>query len=197
MRTPPALALALFACESSSTRALPEPPPAAAVSAGDSLPVAPPPPPPAVSAAFPDALRGLVEAHNARRAAHCAPPLAWSPELAAVAQRHADRLGAGGCNLVHSSGPYGENLYGASPAGGPTPADVVGSWYEEAARYSFARPGFSMETGHFTQAVWRATQRVGCGLARCADGEVWVCSYDPPGNVEGQYRENVLPTGCR
>jgi uncharacterized protein YkwD len=196
---PAALLLALVAgvaCES-STRASHEPAPAAAVSAGDSLRVAPPPPRAPDSAAVPEALRGLVEAHNARRAAHCAPPLAWSTAVAAVAQRHADQLRAGGCNLIHSSGPYGENLFGASPAGGATAAAVVDSWYGEVARYSFARPGFSMETGHFTQVVWRGTTRLGCGVARCADSEVWVCNYDGPGNVEGQFPDNVRPAGCQ
>jgi hypothetical protein len=27
--------------------------------------------------------------------------------------------------------------------------------------------------------------------------DIWVCEYDPPGNWERQYRENVLPVGCR
>ena len=40
---------------------------------------APTPPP----AGVPDALRGIVEAHNTRRAAHCAPPLVWSPKNSA------------------------------------------------------------------------------------------------------------------
>jgi uncharacterized protein YkwD len=195
---PTALLLALLAvaCES-STRATPEPAPMAAVSAGDSLRIAPPPPRAPDTAAVPEAMRGIVEAHNARRAAHCAPPLAWSTEVAAVAQRYADQLRAGGCNLNHSSGPYGENLFGASPAGGATTAAVVESWYGEVAQYNFARPGFGMDTGHFTQVVWRGTTRLGCGVARCADSEVWVCNYDGPGNVEGQFPDNVRPTGCR
>ena len=196
------LVLAL-GCRSSAGPA-PESPSAAAVSVGDSpgtspgdSPSAPPVAQAAVGTAVPDAMRGIVEAHNARRAAHCAPPLAWSPEVAAVAQRYADQLREGGCNLAHSSGPYGENLYGASPAGGTSAAAVVDAWYSEVAQYNPARPGFSMQTGHYTQVVWRGTARVGCGVARCADAEVWVCNYDPPGNVQGSYPENVAPTGCR
>jgi len=145
----------------------------------------------------PEALRGIVEAHNTRRAAHCAPPLAWSPEVAAVAQRYADQLRAGGCAPTHSSGPYGENLFAASPVGSATAAAAVAGWYDEVARYDFARPGFGMDTGHFTQVVWRGSTRIGCGVARCADAEVWVCNYDGPGNVEGQFPTNVLPTRCR
>ena len=57
--------------------------------------------------------------------------------------------------------------------------------------------GFSMKTGHFTQVVWRGTTAVGCGRSQCNGLDVWICQYDPPGNVEGQYRDNVRPTGCR
>jgi hypothetical protein len=27
--------------------------------------------------------------------------------------------------------------------------------------------------------------------------DIYVCNYDPPGNVEGEYRNNVLPTSCQ
>jgi hypothetical protein len=53
-----------------------------------------------------------------------------------------------------------------------------------------------MDTGHFTQVVWRATTHVGCGTASCTGLVLWVCNYDPPGNVERGYRANVLPPGC-
>ena len=41
--------------------------------------------------------------------------------------------------------------------------------------------------GHYTQVIWRNTQRVGCGVAVCPNGaEIWTCNYDPPGNYLGQ-----------
>ena len=70
-------------------------------------------------------------------------------------------------------------------------------WYAEVRGFDFRRGGFSMETGHFTQVVWAATERVGCGVAQCNGMDVWVCNYDPPGNLEGAYRDNVRPTSCR
>jgi hypothetical protein len=37
---------------------------------------------------------------------------------------------------------------------------------------------------------------VGCGRAFGADSaQVWACSYDPPGNWEGEYPSNVRPRG--
>jgi hypothetical protein len=100
-----------------------------------------------------------------------------------------------GCFLQHSGGPNGENL-AAGTSGTLTPEGVAGMWYEESRHYSFARGGFSMKTGHFTQVVWRATQELGCGRSSCNGLDIFVCQYGPPGNVEGEYRQNVLPKGC-
>ena len=57
--------------------------------------------------------------------------------------------------------------------------------------------GFSADTGHFTQVVWRGTREVGCGHAQCNGNDIWVCQYDPPGNFEGQYQQQVLPSSCK
>lgn len=201
MKTAPwLLPCALASSCAPSTRAAPL---TSSVTRSVVAPQSSPRPAPEAPAAPPDApaappeMRELLDVHNARRAAHCAPPLAWSPEVAAVAQRYAERLAAGGCGLVHSRGPYGENLFAASPAGSVRGRAVADAWYGEASRYDYARPGFSMQTGHFTQVVWRGTARVGCGVARCSGAEVWVCNYEPAGNVIGQFPANVAPTTCR
>jgi uncharacterized protein YkwD len=139
----------------------------------------------------------FVAAHNAARAKHCAGPLAWSPQLAQYAQKWADTLRAKGCMFGHSPGmQYGENLAGGTE-GVLDPEGTVAYWYDEIKGYKFPNGGFSMTTGHFTQLVWRATTHVGCGHTTCKGNDIWVCEYDPPGNVEGEYRANVLPTGCR
>jgi len=139
--------------------------------------------------------QALVDAHNRLRARHCAPPLRWSGAVAALAQKWADTL-RGSCALRHSQGAYGENL-AAATIGMLDAAAVVGMWYDEVKRYSFRSGSFSMQTGHFTQLVWRATREVGCGRTQCNGLDIWVCQYSPPGNVQGEFRENVLPTGCR
>ena len=153
----------------------------------------PAPAPPAAPAG--DAER-LVAAHNKVRALHCAQPLTWSPKLAQVAQQWANSLRDQGCKFGHSGGKFGENL-AAGTTGAMDPESVVTMWYDEVKGYSFKQPGFSMQTGHFTQVVWRGTTQVGCAMAQCKGNDVWVCEYDPPGNWEGQYREQVLPVGCK
>ena len=138
----------------------------------------------------------FISEHNRVRAKHCAAPLTWSPKLAAVAQQWANSLRDTGCKFGHSGGQYGENL-AAGTTGALPPSAVVAMWYDEVKGYSFKQPGFSMQTGHFTQVVWRSTSQVGCGMAQCKGNDIWVCEYDGPGNWEGQYREQVLPEGCK
>jgi pathogenesis-related protein 1 len=137
-----------------------------------------------------------VAEHDRYRAAHCAPPLEWSDELAASAQKWADTLKKRNCPLEHSDAPYGENLAAATP-GTLSPADVVEMWYREVDEYDFRKPSFSGATGHFTQVVWADSRRLGCGVSACDHLEIFVCQYDPPGNVMGDFERNVQPTGCR
>ena len=152
-------------------------------------------PPPATQPAGSIAQRFVV-AHNKVRAQHCAAPLTWSPKLAAAAQKWADSLRDQGCKFGHSGGQYGENL-AAGTAGVLDPEATVAMWYDEIKQYRFPDGGFSMQTGHFTQLVWRGTKQVGCGHTQCKGNDIWVCEYDPPGNWDGEYRTNVLAKGCK
>jgi uncharacterized protein YkwD len=138
----------------------------------------------------------LLDAHNKHRAQHCAPPLEWSNDVAAIAQKWAEHLAQKSCKLEHSQGDLGENL-AAGTRGVMTASRAVEIWYDEHKKYNYASGGFSMQTGHFTQVVWKDTTKVGCGMASCADVDVWVCNYDPPGNVEGQYAGNVSAPTCK
>jgi uncharacterized protein YkwD len=138
----------------------------------------------------------MLNLHNAYRDKHCVPPLTWSTELAASAQRWADN-----CSLMfHSpkggrSKRYSENL---AWGGDRTAQSAVDAWYDEVKVYNFARPGFASATGHFTQMIWKGTKQIGCGVAKCYLGSVrfWVCHYAPEGNWAGKFQENV-PRRCK
>jgi len=138
----------------------------------------------------------MLAAHNERRAQHCAPALQWSDQLASGAQTWADRLAKKGCQLEHSRAPYGENLAAGSEAT-MGPSRAVELWYEERKLHDFGSGGFSLKAGHFTQLVWLGSQRIGCGSTRCGGVRIWVCNYDPPGNMAKQFRQNVLPATCK
>ncbi|HWO22898.1 MAG TPA: CAP domain-containing protein [Kofleriaceae bacterium] len=155
-----------------------------------------PPPGKAGAPALSADAQALLDEHNRVRAQHCAPALTWSPKLAEVAQQWAKSLKDQGCKFGHSGGRYGENL-AAGTAGTLDGKSVTAMWYDEIAQYSFKSGGFSMQTGHFTQVVWKETTQLGCAVTSCRGMDIWVCEYDPPGNVQGMYRQNVLPKGCR
>jgi len=112
--------------------------------------------------------------------------LTWSSELAAIAEDWALRLAADDCGLQHrSDARYGENLY-AIYGTSASPQEVVDSWVSEAADYNYKKNRCKGVCGHYTQVVWRKSRHLGCAAARCSQGEVWVCNYDPPGNFVGE-----------
>jgi len=133
----------------------------------------------------------MLDAHNVYRAKHCVPPLTWSAELAQSAQRWATR-----CVFAHEEriGP-GENLFRGT-AGAFTPGSAAQHWYAEIAAFNFWVPDFSAQTGHFSQMIWRGSERLGCAVALCRGMEFWVCRYAPAGNVVGEFAQNV-PRPCR
>jgi hypothetical protein len=138
-------------------------------------------------------MQGMLEAHNAARAAvnpPASPPipdLVWSNEVAQTAEAWAYN-----CKFMHSGNNYGENIYATS--GSSKPADVVSSWVSEDKDYDYASNTCTNVCGHYTQVVWRNSARLGCGMANCTTNspfgsgawQFWVCNYDPPGNFGGQ-----------
>lgn len=130
----------------------------------------------------------FVAEHNRLRVLHGAPPLRWSPEVAASAAGWARR----GLYRHSDAASHGENLYVSSD---PPPAEyVVPSWYSEIRWYDFRAPVPEERTGHFTQVVWAATEEIGCATCCLPNGRFMVvCHYSPPGNFIGKFDANVRP----
>ncbi|KAL0739283.1 hypothetical protein Bca4012_015493 [Brassica carinata] len=125
--------------------------------------------------------------HNTLRAKLRLPPLRWSNKLARYATRWA-RTRRGDCNLIHSGGPYGENLFWGSGKGW-TPGNAVVAWASE--RRFYDRKTYRCKANgdclHYTQLVWKKSLRIGCAIVFCKSGDTFViCNYDPPGNIVGQ-----------
>ncbi|KAJ6896156.1 pathogenesis-related protein 1-like [Populus alba x Populus x berolinensis] len=127
-----------------------------------------------------------LDAHNAARAAVGVGPLTWDTTVQAYAQNYANQR-AGDCNLVHSGGPYGENL--AWSSAGLSGTDAVKMWVDEKAYYDYNSNSCAagQQCGHYTQVVWRNSARVGCAKVTCSTGGTFIgCNYDPPGNYVGE-----------
>lgn len=132
----------------------------------------------------------MLSYHNDVRAIHQVGPLEWDQTLADFAAQ-AIANDAPTCNFEHTGGPYGENIaigYGDVYKG-------MHVWYAEGTKYNYSDPHFSGETGHFTQMVWKSSQKLGCAHGQCANnGPLLVfCEYDPRGNIYQSMGDNVFP----
>jgi pathogenesis-related protein 1 len=135
----------------------------------------------------------ILRIHNqARAATNPSPPLgplAWDSSLANGAQGWANIIGPSKHSECHSGAQgsgQGENIadFGTVEAG-------VQFWYNEKAQYKYPTPvAAGAPYLHYTQMVWRGTQRIGCGKAPSAKywptNIVLVCRYSPAGNFFGR-----------
>ena len=115
-----------------------------------------------------------------------------------MAQKWADHLLVTGKFEHRKNGKFGENIWKMCRV--PCLEDVpslqgtrpVDDWYNEVQFYDYNNGQFSNKTGHFTQLVWVASQKLGLGVARGNGKTIVVANYDPPGNYPGQFQKNVL-----
>nr|XP_010936299.1 basic form of pathogenesis-related protein 1-like [Elaeis guineensis] len=108
-----------------------------------------------------------------------------------IMNKYYANLRAGDCQLVHSQGPYGENIYTGYGQGYSDGVDAVRYWYNEKPSYDYVlNQGLGgVECLHYTQMVWRNSKRIGCARVECSGfgGQYSVTyNYDPPGNILGE-----------
>jgi len=147
----------------------------------------------------PPELAGITAAHNQVRAGVGVAPLVWDDALARTAAawvaRCVDEAPPAGLvdhNPDRSDGHstyVGENIYAST--GDATGPAAVAAWAGEAVNYHLDSNTCDAGAvcGHYTQVVWRDTERVGCAKHVCsalAYPSTIVCDYGPGGNIEGQ-----------
>ncbi|XP_077988363.1 Golgi-associated plant pathogenesis-related protein 1-like [Glandiceps talaboti] len=139
----------------------------------------------------------VLKCHNKYRSKHSASSLKLNDSLNKTAQDWAEQMAKSDRFGHRPNGKYGENIYYAMNSRGLgtlTGQSVVQSWYDEIKNYNFKRGGFSSGTGHFTQVVWKGSKELGLGFAPSRNrANTWyvVANYNPAGNVQGQYDQNV------
>jgi uncharacterized protein YkwD len=142
-------------------------------------------------------IREAIDEHNKYRKLHRVDPLLHDPDLSKYSQIHADKIASqdvlnySDCRLDDKQ--IGENIAVGASMTAKTATDI---WYDEVREYNFDSAGFNMNTGHFTQVVWKDTRYMGIGIAVSQSGTCYIVSnYYPPGNVNGYFEYNVLPKG--
>ncbi|KAJ8526612.1 hypothetical protein K7X08_029089 [Anisodus acutangulus] len=125
--------------------------------------------------------------HNKSRAKLGLPPLKWSNKLANYASWWGHQRQVS-CELVHSRGDYGENLFWGSGKDWK-PRDAVKAWAKEGPYYDYKSNSCKKNEQclHYTQIIWKQSTRVGCAKVVCKTGDTLIsCNYDPHGNVVGE-----------
>ncbi|MBD2841808.1 SCP-like extracellular [Erythrobacter sp. KMU-140] len=140
-------------------------------------------------------LQVMLRDHNRARAEVGVPDLVLDDDLSRAALAYAEELAASG-RFEHSPGTtrpnQGENLW-AGTESAFTFEEMAAGWIDEKQYYihdSFpyvSTTGRWQDVGHYTQIIWRNTERLGCGIATGTGRDYLVCRYSPQGNIVGQF----------
>lgn len=141
--------------------------------------------------------KAVLAHHNKIRAEMGVQPLVWSESLATYAQKWADYLAkSNNCAIKHRQDcgengmHFGENIFWGSSAKVFSAVDASTSWYGEKKEYRYQKLSLANYhgTGHYTQMIWRDTQKMGVGMSICDNGSlIIVANYYPAGNMIGEY----------
>ncbi|MDX8149402.1 CAP family protein [Lentzea sp. BCCO 10_0061] len=136
---------------------------------------------------------------NSYRAKHGVPPFSLDSEVSRTAQEWADHLHTTNSFEHRPDNTYGENLYetGGRKAIDSVIVKALEDWYAESRRYDYSKEmtQSNIDYGvlHFTAMVWKASTRVGVGLAQGRNGTYVVVNFAERGNTLNHFRTNVLP----
>lgn len=133
---------------------------------------------------------------NKYRNNHGASNLKNEPKIDKIAQKFAAQLAKKG-KLDYSYNQYngedlGESVYKSESYFAPL--KLAKTLYDENDEYNYKSN--DPEPSNFTQMVWRGSQLIGFGMEKSSNGKYYyVINYYPTGNVDGQFKKNVMPPG--
>ncbi|XP_065086620.1 uncharacterized protein LOC135708437 isoform X1 [Ochlerotatus camptorhynchus] len=139
--------------------------------------------------------------HNEYRMRHGAPALSISSELCEYATAWANHLASTNELYYQIRTNYGQNIF-CCPANSLltdlSGQEVATYWYSTSRRYDYFKESHllhtNVNTGHFSQMVWRASKYFGVSKSISKTGKLFVVAYYyPSGNVMGEFHQNVLP----
>ncbi|CAI9738089.1 wall PRY3-like isoform X2 [Octopus vulgaris] len=145
--------------------------------------------------------KDCLETHNKYRHQHHSPPLQLSEQLSKLAQKWAESI-AKESYISYSSQLYkgqqiGQNIVfrWTKQGTGFSGSEVTDLWYSQVKNFDFSHYKHRMDTGHFTQLVWKNSQYIGIGKAGNSVGAVAVVVfYFPAGNIQEELQDNVFKT---
>ncbi|XP_074643338.1 cysteine-rich venom protein-like isoform X2 [Tubulanus polymorphus] len=147
--------------------------------------------------------REILDVHNGYRGKVNPPPkymfkMIWDEEAAKVAMGWASQCGAGGAHdesmarMVPGRSGYGQNMASFSSGSGSW-TKAIKMWYDEVEFFDYEQGGDISKTGHYTQVVWADSYRIGCGMATCESGDLYICNYGEAGNFRDKYGKKERP----
>ncbi|CEF71329.1 CAP domain-containing protein [Strongyloides ratti] len=136
-------------------------------------------------------LKFLYQDINYYRQKHGVPKLKSNPTIQKFAKKHARKMASQDMCKDDTDKTYGESITYSDGS----VENTVKNWYNEINKYDYNKPEFSTETRDFTALIWKSTTEVGCAVTKSKKTKrtYICCKYNKPGNINGLFKENVLP----
>ncbi|RWS07340.1 hypothetical protein B4U79_00425 [Dinothrombium tinctorium] len=138
--------------------------------------------------------------HNYYRRLHSAPEVSFDVDLIRFANERAKAMAVGNITDIddqsHDDLKYGVNSAWNIGSEQVNCRSIVDLWYREVKFFNFKKILMkNRNTNHFTQLVWKSTDKIGCSQIYADSpipGVYTVCAYYPKGNIKSEMKKNVL-----
>ena len=140
-------------------------------------------------------IKEIVNEINKYRSRHGSDDLIIDENINEISQSYSEKLARE--SIIECSG----NLYKGQELGeilfscneNISPKELIYNCYiENSENYDYSQE--PSEANNFTQLVWKNTEYIGVGYSLTKENTIYVVlNFYPPGNIKGEYLENVLP----